>query len=231
MSTPTNVVALNPATATMAQPQGQPQGAVLEQAKSVPTGTRAAKKEQDAAKRAANKEQLDAAKKVDAALTPATPPKKSPAKKSPAKATSTSKPTTSAKATTKVLDSAGVAAAVQERKDAKPSTPKPAPASKELPTPAKLEWTENKEDGGSDTSDAKYTFKVREGSSGGWFASLRTTKGGRWVTIAGKAPSQDDAKQLAGWASAGAMWLTYSKLQGVPFATVVANHTAAKASK
>jgi hypothetical protein len=36
----------------------------------------------------------------------------------------------------------------------------------------------------------KYTYRIQEGSSGGWFASLRTTTGGKWVNVAG--PVRDD---------------------------------------
>lgn len=183
-----------------------------------PTGTRAARREQSAAKREANKEALDGAKKVAEVLP--TPAKKAPAKKaSPAKATSTDK--TPGTATAKPSPVKAV--------PAKAVAPKAAPKVQELPAPAPLEWTENKDDGGVDATDSKYTFKVREGSAGGWYAQLRTTKGGRWVNVAGKAPSMADAKLLAEYASAGAMWLTYAKHSGTPFATVIANHTPAAA--
>jgi hypothetical protein len=104
---------------------------------------------------------------------------------------------------------------------------KPAPAGKVLPTaPGELTWAPKSEaDPREHAVGVKYTYRLTEGSDGGWFAALRTTSGGKWVNVAGKCSTVDEAKMLCGWVEAGAMWLTYSKLQGVPFADVIANHS------
>lgn len=109
---------------------------------------------------------------------------------------------------------------------------KPAAAAKLLPaTPGELTFAPKSEKDPTPMAvGAKYTYRIQEGASGGFFASLRTTTGGKWVNVAGRCETVEQAQKLAGWAEGGAFWLTYAKFQGVPFATVVENHTATTAT-
>lgn len=71
----------------------------------------------------------------------------------------------------------------------------------------------------------RYQYRVQEGNSGGWFASQRLAKGGKWTTLggSGKATDADQARRLAEFADAGAHWLAYTVNQGLTMEQVLAN--------
>jgi hypothetical protein len=161
-------------------------------------------------------------------------------KATPAKSTTTAK---KAPATVTEIDPAKTAAAkaaakaahpatVSKAAPAKPAAPtapkaeKPAPTGKLLPAnPAALTWAPKSEEDPTPTAiGTKYTYRLSEGTKGGWFAELRTTSGGRWVNVAGRCETREEAQTLCRYVESGCMWLTYAKLQGTAFADVIANH-------
>lgn len=93
-----------------------------------------------------------------------------------------------------------------------------------LPKVAKLTWT-TKDDGDLHVANgARHQFRVSEGGSGGFFAQQRLAKGGKWVHVAGRADTLDQAKELAGYVEAGATWLSYQNMAGVAYAKVIESY-------
>jgi hypothetical protein len=149
--------------------------------------------------KAANKEALEAAKKVQAALEPTPPP--APAKKAAAKKAPAKKATTS----TRVA---------------------PLPRDQwKLPTPAKLEWTAKtvKEVDYEVAEGARHLYRVHHGSDG-WYAQQKL-KQGSWSSMAGVCKTVEEAKTLAGYNEGGALWLAYSSVVGVPFEKLVEEYS------
>jgi hypothetical protein len=70
-----------------------------------------------------------------------------------------------------------ISAAKETKAVRAPKAEKAAPAAKLLPTTiaAPLVWTDADEV--HTAQDGKYTYRVREGTEGGWYASLKTAGG------------------------------------------------------
>jgi hypothetical protein len=149
------------------------------------------------------------------------------AKNAPATVTKLDTGKTATKAAAKATHPAS-AAKTAPAKAGPTAAEKPPPVGKVLPAqPSALDWGPKSDTDPQETAvGAKFTYRLTAGEKGGWFAALRTTAVGKWVKVAGKCATVDEAKLLCAWAEAGAMWLTYAKLQGVPFATVVEQHSA-----
>jgi hypothetical protein len=91
-----------------------------------------------------------------------------------------------------------------------------------LPKPAKLTFEAKGEDGDLlMAAGARHQYRVKEGASGGWFAEQRLAKGGKWVHVAGRCDTAEQAKELAGMVEAGATWLSYQKFAGIAYAKVI----------
>lgn len=76
--------------------------------------------------------------------------------------------------------------------------------------PAALVWD------GDTAVGAKFTYR-RTRSAAGFQVELRTTVRGKWVSVAGTCSTLHQTEILAGYAEAGATWLTYRKVAGAPF--------------
>jgi hypothetical protein len=149
-----------------------------------------------------NAEALAGAKKVADALPAAAPakkaPAKAPAKKAPAKATST----------------------------------RVAPLPRDqwrLPKPAKLVWeAKTVRDVDYQVAEgARHLYRVHRGDDGGWWAQQKL-KAGSWSAMAGVCKTVEEAKTLAGFNEAGALWLAYSSVTGTPFDKLVETYGASK---
>lgn len=167
------------------------------------------------------------------------PAKKTPAKKTPAKSVA------ARVADTKASESK--ARAKGAKKGAATSRVAPVPQdSRTLDQKApKLVWASKDGDdtllamghkGGNSADDAgnpRYQYRVQEGSSGGFFASQRLAKGGKWTTLggSGKGTSVEQAKRLAEFADAGAHWLAYTQQQALTHQQVTDTYGPKKAGK
>lgn len=142
------------------------------------------------------------------------------AKKAPAAGRTTpSKPAPAAKAAP-----APAAKKPGERPAKKAAPAKAAPTVKKLPKAGKLTWEEKGDDGLLQANGARHQYRVKEGSAGGYFATQRLAKGGKWVHVAGRCNTVDEAKELAGYVEGGATWLSYQNMVGIPYAKVVETH-------
>lgn len=199
----------------------EPNGATVIDMATKATPKRAANRK---AKNAENAERLAGAKKVADSLTPVEPAKKKPAKKAAA-------PKAAPKAAAPTTPGTRVSPVAQGERVLDTKAPK-------------LTWEAKGEDGdtylamghkGGASADAegnpRYQYRTAEGSAGGWFASQRLAKGGKWTTLggSGKATTKEQAQRLAEFADAGAHWLAYTVNQALTHDNVI--ETFSKAAK
>jgi hypothetical protein len=100
-------------------------------------------------------------------------------------------------------------------------TPLPKDAWK-LPRPATLTWiAKTMRDVDYQVAEGeRHLYRVHQGDDCKWFAQQKL-KTGSWSAMAGACESEDEAKTLAGFNEAGALWLAYSNVVGTPFAKLV----------
>jgi hypothetical protein len=120
------------------------------------------------------------------------------------------------------------AKAAAKKAPAKASSTRVAPLPREqwkLPKPVKLTW-ETKEMRGVDYQVAegeRHLYRVHKGDDGGWFAQQKL-KAGSWSAMAGACNTEDEAKTLAGFNEAGALWLAYRDVVGVGFEKLIEDY-------